>query len=324
MTPKKILVTGGAGFIGSHLVPKLLAKGNTVFVLDNLSTGEKSRLAPFQKNKRFFFKKGSVLNERELAPFMAKADQVYHLAAAVGVKYVVEKPLYSMINNIEGTHAVLRLAARKNTPVLITSTSEVYGKLDNMPFRETSDRLYGSAYNERWGYALSKAVDEFVALAYFREKGLPVVIVRLFNTVGPGQSGKYGMVIPRMISQALRGEPITVYGDGSQIRCFGDVEDVTNALIKLMATKKACGEIVNLGSNKPVSIKKLAEMIRKMTRSRSSIVHIPYEKAYSKTFEDMQKRIPDLAKAKKLIGYKPSRSLPQILDSIIQNYPNGL
>ena len=313
----KILITGGAGFIGSHLIRKLLAEGHTVYALDDFSTGNKKNIAAFLKNKNFFFKKGSVLSVKDLAPLVARVDHIYHLAAAVGVQYVVDKPLYSMINNIEGTHIVLRLACKKKIPLLITSTSEVYGKLDNFPFKETSDRLYGSAYNERWGYALSKAVDEFVALAYWREKKLPVVVVRLFNTVGPGQTGKYGMVIPRLIAQAKNNKPLTVYGDGKQVRCFCHVSDVVDAIIKLLNNKKAYGEIVNLGSNEPITINALATSIKKLTKSKSKIIHIPYEQAYSKTFEDMQKRIPDLAKAQRLIGYTVSSSLEKILKSIL-------
>ena len=222
-----------------------------------------------------------------------------------------------MINNIEGTSLILRLACQKKIPLLITSTSEVYGKLEKVPFVETSDRVYGSAYNERWGYALSKAVDEFVALAYWKEKKLPVVIVRLFNTVGPGQSGKYGMVIPRLIDQATHNKPITVYGDGKQVRCFGHVEDVTEALLKLSSSKRAYGEIINLGSNQPISVNGLAKLIKKITKSSSKIVRIPYEKVYGKTFEDMRKRIPDLNKARKLIGYKPTYSLEEIMRSVL-------
>ncbi|MEK7575038.1 MAG: GDP-mannose 4,6-dehydratase [Patescibacteria group bacterium] len=318
MHSKRILITGGAGFIGSHLIPKLLKNKNTVFVLDDLSTGSLANLEPFRKNPKFIFKKGSVLNRKDLRPLVAKVDYIYHLAASVGVKYVVEKPLYSMVNNTEGTAMVLKLACEKKVPVLITSTSEVYGKLDATPFKETSDRMYGSAYNERWGYALSKAVDEFVALAYWREKKLPVVIVRLFNTVGPGQSEKFGMVIPRLIKQAMSGEPMTVYGDGKQVRCFGHVDDVTDALIKLLSLKKVYGEIVNLGSNRPTTINMLAKTIKKITGSSSKIVHIPYEKVYSKTFEDMRKRIPDLTKAWNLIGYKPRYTLEQIMRSILE------
>ncbi|MDO8590604.1 MAG: GDP-mannose 4,6-dehydratase, partial [bacterium] len=213
---------------------------------------------------------------------------------------------------------VLRLACEKKIPVLITSTSEVYGKLDALPFTETSDRVYGSAYNERWGYALSKAVDEFIALAYWREKRLPVVIVRLFNTVGPGQTGKYGMVIPRLIEQATNNKPMTIYGDGKQVRCFGHVDDVTDAIIKLLSSKKVYGEIVNLGSNHPTSINALARVIKKITGSSSKIVHISYEKAFSKTFDDMRSRIPDLKKAWKLIGYKPTYSLEEIIRSILK------
>lgn len=313
----KILITGGAGFIGSHLTEKLLQEGHAIYVLDDLSTGSLANIKPFLKNPRFIFKKGSILKNRDLADIIKRVDNIYHLAAAVGVKYIIEKPLYSMINNIEGTHNVLRHALPRKIPVLITSSSEVYGKLDNYPFKEDADRMYGSAYNERWGYALSKAVDEFKALAYWREHGLPVVVVRLFNTVGARQTGKYGMVIPTLIAQARANEPMTVYGTGLQTRCFGHVHDVTNAMIRLMKTKKAYGEIVNLGSNESICINDLAKKIKQMLHSRSSIVHIPYKKAYSNTFEDMQKRIPDLRKAFLLIRYRPTYTLDEILRSMI-------
>ena len=311
------LITGGAGFIGSHLAEKLLAQGERVTVLDDLSTGNLANIRHVEKHKNFVFKKGSVLNEKELAPLVANADKIFHLAAAVGVKYIIEKPLYSMANNILGTENVLRLASARKTPVLITSSSEVYGKLDRFPFREDADRLYGSAFNGRWGYGLSKAVDEFMALAYFRERELPAIVVRLFNTVGPRQTGKYGMVIPTLVEQAKEGKPMTVYGTGKQIRCFCHVHDITNAIMKLMNTNKASGEIVNLGSEEAVSINELARRIKKMTGSSSKIVHIPYKKAYSPTFDDMLKRVPDLSKAKKIIGYKPTYTLEEILRSMI-------
>lgn len=222
-----------------------------------------------------------------------------------------------MANNILGCENVLRLAAKRNTPVLITSSSEVYGKLDRFPFREDADRLYGSAFNERWGYGLSKAVDEFMALGYHREKGLPAIVVRLFNTVGPRQTGRYGMVIPTFVAQAKNGKPITVYGSGTQVRCFGHVHDITNAMIKLMGTKKAFGEIVNLGSTEAITMNGLAKKIKMMTGSKSPIVHIPYKKAYSPTFDDMQKRVPDLSKAKRIIGYTSTYTLEEILHSMI-------
>lgn len=313
----KVLITGGAGFIGGHLAERLLAEGHTVYVLDDLSTGSLNNIRHLRKHKKFIFKRGSVLNEKDLFPLASKVDFIYHLAAAVGVQYIMEKPLYSLINNIDGTKNVLKIAEKKKTPVLITSTSEVYGKLDRFPFREDADRMYGSAYNERWGYALSKAVDEFVALAYWREKKLPVIVVRLFNTVGPRQTSRYGMVIPRFVEHAKTNKPIPVYDTGKQIRCFTHVHDVVGALMQLMKTKAAYGEIVNLGSNKPITINELAKKIIKMTGSSSTIQYIPYSKAFSETFEDMQKRVPDLTKAHKLIGYKPAYSLEEILQSLI-------
>lgn len=312
-----ILITGGAGFIGSHLADLLLQKGHTVTILDNLSTGSKKNISHLLARDRFLFKKGSVLFKKDLEPLVARSHHIYHLAAAVGVKYIVEHPLQTLITNVDGTKNVLELSAKKNIPVLIASSSEVYGKNDNLPFTENADRTYGSAYSERWGYALSKALDECLALAYWREKKLPVVVVRLFNTVGPRQSSHYGMVIPTFIKQALAGEPITVFGSGTQTRCFSHVNDIVRAMANLMSNKQAYGEIVNLGSTEAVSIRDLAEKIKQMTKSKSGIVTIPYEKAYSPTFEDMQKRLPNLTKAKKLIGYAPTYTLDQIITSML-------
>lgn len=312
-----ILITGGAGFIGSHLAELLLKKGHTVAAFDNLSTGSRANIAHLLKHDRFIFKKGSVLFKNDLAPLIARAHHIYHLAAAVGVKYIVEHPLQTLITNVDGTKNVLELAAKKNIPTLITSSSEVYGKNDNLPFGENADRTYGSAYSERWGYALSKALDECLALAYWREKKLPVVIVRLFNTVGPRQSSHYGMVIPTFIRQALAGEPITVFGSGNQTRCFSHVNDIVQAMANLMNNKQAYGEIINLGSTEAISMLELANRIKVITKSASPIIKIPYEKAYSSTFEDMQKRLPDLAKAKKLIGYKPTHTLDEIIQSML-------
>lgn len=316
----KILITGGAGFIGSYLCERLLKQGHTIFVLDNLSTGRRENLTALGLNRRLVFKKGSVLNQSDLRPLVAKCDQIYHLAAAVGVKLVVEKPLESFIINTEGTRNILVLAAPRKIPVLITSSSEVYGKNTHLPFKEDDDRVYGSVYNERWGYALSKTADEFLGLAYWRERGLPVVVVRLFNTVGPRQTGRYGMVIPRLVDQALRQQPLTVYGNGKQIRSFGYVEDVVDGMIKLFNFKKAYGEIFNLGSPEPVTINALAKLVRRMTKSVSPIVHVPYEKAYNKNFEDMLVRVPDITKAKRFIGYHPSHSLKDILQKVIVYY----
>lgn len=312
-----ILITGGAGFIGSHLAELLLKKGHTVAVLDNLSTGNRANIAHLLKHDRFIFKKGSVLFKNDLELLIARAHHVYHLAAAVGVKYIVEHPLQTLITNVDGTKNVLELAAKKKIPVLITSTSEVYGKNDNLPFKEDADRTYGSAYSERWGYALSKALDECLALAYWREKKMPVVIVRLFNTVGPRQSSHYGMVIPTFIKQALAGDSITIFGTGNQTRCFSHVSDIVAAMANLMNTKHAYGEITNLGSTEAISIIDLAKKIKMITKNASPIVKIPYEKAYSKTFEDMQKRAPDLTKAEKLIGYKPTFTLDAIIRSML-------
>lgn len=313
----RILITGGAGFIGSHLAEALVREGHRVFILDDLSTGNLKNLKGLLQRKSVVFKKGSVLAKRDIASLARNADQIYHLAAAVGVKTVVEKPLDSMMRNIDGTKHVLEVAELKGTPVLITSSSEVYGKNPCVPFREDADRVYGSAYHERWGYALSKAADEFLGLSYWRERKLPTVIVRLFNTTGPRQSGKYGMVVPRLIAQALRGEDMTVYGDGRQVRCFTYVADVVSGLIALMNEPRARGEIFNLGTREHVSINALARRIKRFTNSTSRIVHIPYAKAYNKTFEDMRTRIPDISKAEKLVGYAPRYALDDILRAMI-------
>ncbi len=249
-----------------------------------------------------------------------KVGQIYHLAAAVGVKRVMEKPLDSFLNNLRGTEIVLDLAAKHKVPLLFTSSSEVYGKADHLPFKEDSDRVYGSAYNDRWGYALSKGSDEFLALAYFREKKLPVVIVRLFNVIGPRQTEAYGMVAPRFVQQALSGKPLTVYGDGYQTRCFADVEDVTEALIDLMNHPKAIGQIFNLGSTEEITIKELAQRVKRLTQSQSRISFVPFAKVYGPGFEDMAHRKPSLAKITKLIGYKPKINLGQSLLKIIEYY----
>ncbi len=312
----KILVTGGAGFIGSHLAEQLFKKGHTVFILDNLSTGSMDNIKHLLKNGRVTFTHGSVLNKSDLIPLIKKTDKIFHLAAAVGVKLVTAKPLESMITNVDGTKNVLELAELRNIPVLLTSSSEVYGKSDQLPFKEDSDRKYGSVYNERWGYALSKALDEFLGMSFWRERQLPVVIVRLFNTVGPRQTGRYGMVIPRFVNSALTGSPITVYGTGKQTRAFCHVEDVVGALIKLIACPKAYGEVVNLGSTQVVSINDLARMVKSITRSKSPITHMAYKDAFNETFEDMLSRVPDLSKAKRLIGYKPKYNLNEILTAV--------
>jgi len=314
---KTILITGGAGFIGSHLAEKLIARGDKVFVLDNLSTGRLDNIKHLLGNKNFVFKKGDVLNKALVKRCAAKVDEIYHLAAAVGVKTVMEKPLESLILNTKGTENVLEVAEERKTPVLITSTSEIYGKNTKTPFSEKDDRIYGPVHNYRWGYAVSKGVDEFFGLAYFRERGVPVRIIRLFNVVGPRQSGEYGMVVPRFIKSALSGRALTIYGTGKQSRCFGDVDSVTDALIKIMNHPKSAGEVYNLGSNREISINDLANKIIKLTKSKSKISHISYKKAYGEGFEDMQRRQPDLSKVRRLIGYRPKSSLDDVIREII-------
>jgi len=314
---KKILITGGAGFIRSHLAEKLLQAGEEVFVIDDLSTGSLKNIAHLKNNKNFHFTKGTILSRAKLNKLAGKVDQIYHLAAAVGVKTVIEKPLESFLLNTRGTEIILDAALKYKIPVLITSTSEIYGKNDKLPFNEDSDRIYGSACHSRWGYAMSKGADEFLALGYHREKGLKAVIVRLFNVVGPRQTGAYGMVVPRFVQQALAGKPITVYGDGNQTRCFGYVDDIVNTLVKLINSPKANGHIFNLGSDEEISIKELARKVNKMAGDKSKIVFMPYEKIYGQDFDDMAHRRPDLSKIRKFIGYRPKVSLEESLKKII-------
>lgn len=315
---KTVLITGGAGFIGSHLAEKLLAQGRKVFVLDNLSTGREDNIRYLFKNKDFLFKKGDVLNKNTVKKMMDGVDEVYHLAAAVGVRTVMEKPLESLILNTKGTEIVLEYAESRKIPTLIASTSEIYGKNIKLPFREDDDRIYGPVHNYRWGYAFSKGVDEFLGLAYHREKGVPVRIVRFFNTIGPRQRGEYGMVVPRFVRQALRGEPLSVHGNGKQTRCFGYVGDVIEGVIKIMAHRKSAGEVYNLGSDKEISIKDLAKKIIKLTGSNSKIEYISYKKVYAEGFEDMARRKPDISKVRTLIGYKPKTTLDDVIKKIIE------
>ncbi|OGZ57368.1 MAG: nucleoside-diphosphate sugar epimerase [Candidatus Spechtbacteria bacterium RIFCSPHIGHO2_02_FULL_43_15b] len=319
-----VFVTGGAGFIGSHLCEKLLLGGKKVFALDNLSTGRMENIQHLISNGNFKFTKGSVLDKDVVDKMANDADEVYHLAAAVGVKTIMEKPLESWILNIEGTENVLNAACKRKTPVLIASTSEIYGKNTKVPFGEDDDRVYGSVKNYRWGYAFSKGVDEFLALAYFREKGLPARIARFFNTIGPRQTGIYGMVVPRFIQQALKNEPIMVYGDGNQTRCFGYVKDVVGAVIALMERDDTAGEVYNLGSDEEISINELAKMVIKLTGSKSKIAHIPYSDVYPEGFEDMARRKPDLSKVKRSINYKPTVNIDGILKEIVDFEKNRL
>jgi UDP-glucose 4-epimerase len=313
----KALITGGAGFVGSHLAETLLERGDDVIVLDNLSTGSIDNIAPLKANPRFRYAIDSVTNEPLCAELIDQADVVFHLAAAVGVKLIVESPVNTIETNVHGTETVLKMANKKKKKVLVASTSEVYGKSNAVPYREDADLVLGATTKGRWSYACSKAIDEFLALAYYKEKRLPVVIVRLFNTVGPRQTGRYGMVIPNFVKQALLSHPITVFGDGSQSRCFTYVTDVVGALVKLADHPGAVGEVFNIGNeSEEVTILDLAKRVKERTRSRSEIVTIPYEKAYEEGFEDMPRRVPDLGKVRGLIGYEPIVHLDEILDRV--------
>lgn len=316
----KILITGGAGFIGSHLAERLLGEGHTVYVIDNLSTGRLENIETFKDHPKFHLTIGSILNRELMEKLIEGCNQVYHLAAAVGVKYIIENPLLSLKTNIVGTDNVLELCNKFKAKVLITSTSEIYGKSENVPFAEQDDRLLGSTHISRWGYSCSKAIDEFMALAFYREKKLPVVIVRCFNTVGPRQSGQYGMVVPKFIKAALLDQPIVVYGSGEQTRCFADVSDVVSAFVKLMSTPECAGEIYNVGNTESISIKDLAAKVKQMCNSKSRIEFMSYEDAFEEGFEDMMNRMPDLNKINKAIGYEPQYKLDDIINRMIKYY----
>jgi len=318
----RILITGGAGFIGSHLAERLLNEGHQVHIIDNLSTGKLENIETFKDNPRFSYTIGSILNREVLEKLISQSEQIYHLAAAVGVKYIIENPLISLKTNIAGTDNVLELANKYKCKVLITSTSEVYGKSEQLPFNESADRLMGPTQISRWGYATSKAVDEFYALAFFREKKLPVVIARCFNTVGPRQTGQYGMVLPKFVKAALLDQPIIIYGSGKQTRCFADVTDVVDAFLALMAEKKCEGEIFNVGTTEAISIEDLAKMVREKCGSKSKIEYMAYEDAFEEGFEDMMHRMPDLGKIKEYIGYEPKINLDQIIQRMIEYYEN--
>lgn len=315
----KVFITGGAGFIGSHLTRRLLADDHKVIVLDNLSTGEMSNLEPFLSDPNFDYRIGDV-NERPLVQELVdRADVVVHLAAAVGVKLIVEQPVHTIETNVHGTEVVLWAAAKKQKPVMIASTSEVYGKATKFPFAETDDLVMGATANSRWAYACSKALDEWLALAYYREKKVPTVICRFFNTVGPGQTGRYGMVLPNFAAQALQDKDITVYGTGDQSRCFGHVQDAVEAMTRLLQKDNVYGEVFNVGATTEVSIHQLAEKIRDAAGSKSKIVKIPYEQAYAAGFEDMMRRVPDSTKLYEAIGFKPETSLDQIIHDVIED-----
>ncbi|MGE5055925.1 MAG: NAD-dependent epimerase/dehydratase family protein [Acidobacteriota bacterium] len=320
---QRSLITGGAGFVGSHLAEELLQRGDEVFVIDDLSTGRIDNIEPLKRHPKFHYVIDSVHNERVLAEWIDRCDVVYHLAAAVGVKLIVESPVNTIETNVHGTEVVLKVANKKKKRVLITSTSEVYGKSTSVPFREDQDLVLGPTTKGRWSYACSKAIDEFLALAYWHEKRLPVIIVRLFNTVGPRQTGRYGMVIPNFVQQALNNEPITVYGDGEQSRAFGYVGDIVRALADLARHPQAVGEVFNIGNTREITMNALAERIRQMTGSSSEIVHIPYDRAYEQGFEDMPRRVPDISKIQRLTGYQPSVELDEILERVIAHFRNS-
>jgi UDP-glucose 4-epimerase len=313
----RVLITGGAGFIGSHLADAYLEHGDEVFVIDDLSTGSIHNIEHIKKHPRFHYTIDTVQNYPIVAELVDQCDVVFHLAAAVGVKLIVESPVRTIETNVRGTEVILAVANKKKKKVLIASTSEVYGLSDQVPFHEDGNLVMGATTKGRWSYACSKAIDEFLALAYWREKKLPTIVVRLFNTVGPRQTGQYGMVIPTLVKQALSGRPLTVYGDGTQTRCFGYVGDVVEALVNVMDAEGAVGQVFNIGSNEEVSIATLAERIRAMTKSDSEIVFVPYDEAYEEGFEDMPRRVPDISKIAALVGFRPKTSLDGILREVI-------
>ena len=318
----RVLITGGAGFIGSHLADAYLQRGDEVLIIDDLSTGKIENIQHLKGHPHFHYTIDTVHNHPVTAELVDQCDVVFHLAAAVGVKLIVESPVRTIETNVRGTEVVLSIANKKKKKVLVASTSEVYGLSTDVPFREDGNLVMGATTKGRWSYACSKAIDEFLALAYWREKKLPTVVVRLFNTVGPRQTGQYGMVIPTFVKQALARRPITVYGDGQQTRCFGFVGDVVEALLKLMDHDQAVGQVFNIGSNQEISILRLAERVKELTRSASEIVYVSYDEAYEEGFEDMPRRVPDISKVSALVGFRPQMGLDGILESVI-DYQSG-
>lgn len=314
----EFLITGGAGFIGSHLAEELLRRRHRVTIIDDLSTGSMDNIEQLRGQQAFSYVIDTVLHRPILAELVDQSDVICHLAAAVGVRLIVESPVKTIETNVRATEIVLELAAKKRKTVLITSTSEVYGKSSKIPFSEEHDLVIGPPDKGRWSYACSKAIDEFLALAYWREKKLPVIITRLFNTIGPRQTGRYGMVVPTFVRQALAGEPITVFGDGLQSRCFGWVGDVVGAIAALCEHPGAVGKVLNVGGDEEVSINELAQRVKSITRSSSIIQHVPYENAYDAGFEDMTRRVPNLQRIHDLIEYKPSKNLDQVLTAIAE------
>src|SRR6202046_206655 len=316
------LITGGAGFIGSHLAEALLARGDEVFILDDLSTGSVENIRHLKKHDRFQHVFDSIMNKHLLAEMVDECDVVFHLAAAVGVRLIVESPVRTIETNVHGTQFVLDAASKKKKLVFAASTSEVYGKSDKVPFHEDADLVLGPTSKGRWSYAASKALDEFLALSYWKEKKQPVVVARLFNTVGPRQTGRYGMVLPNFVRQALAGESITVFGTGQQSRCFCDVRDSVQAILRLVATEKAIGKVVNIGNTHEISIEGLARLVKQRTNSESTITYIPYDQAYEPGFEDMPRRVPALGKLERLTGFLPTIPLNEIVDGVINYFRN--
>src|ERR1700722_17637656 len=312
----RYLITGGAGFIGSHLSDALIARGDEVFVLDDLSTGSVENIRHLKASSRFHYVFDSITNEQVLAELVDESDVIFHLAAAVGVRLIVESPVRTIETNVYGTQLVLDAASKKKKLVFTASTSEVYGKSDKIPFHEDADLVLGATTKGRWSYAASKALDEFLALSYWKEKHLPVIVVRFFNTVGPRQTGRYGMVLPNFVKSALDHAPIQVYGDGKQSRCFCDVKDTVEALLRLLDTSKSIGEVVNIGNTEEVTIEDLAQLVKQRTSSRSTIEYIPYDKAYEPGFEDMMRRVPCVDKLEGLTGFRPRTTLNEIIDRV--------
>ena len=312
----KILITGGAGFIGSHLADKLIEDGHEITAIDNLSTGRYSNVEHLEGRDGFRLIIDTVLDERLMEELIRETDRVYHMASAVGVRLIMERPVETIATIFKGTDIVLGFCSRYRKRVLIPSTSEVYGKGISVPFREGDDLLTGATDKHRWAYACAKTLDEFLALAHWKETRLPVSVVRLFNTVGPRQTGQYGMVVPRFVHAALKNEPIDVHGDGSQSRCFGHVLDIVDGLVNLMENPECFGQVTNLGNDEEVTIKQLAERAIELTGSKSEIRYIPYEDVYGDGFEDMQRRVPSLEKARRLISYQPTRSLNEIINDV--------
>ncbi len=312
----RYLITGGAGFVGSHLAERLLQRGDSVVLLDNLSTGSMENIRHLKSFDGMQYHLDSIENKQLLAELVDDANVVVHLAAAVGVRLIVESPVRTIETNVNGTQLILEAACKKRKLVLTASTSEVYGKNTQVPFREDADLVLGPTTKARWSYAASKALDEFLALSYWKERKLPVIVVRLFNTVGPRQTGRYGMVVPSFVGQALDGQPITVYGSGKQSRCFCDVRDTIEGMIRLLDNERAVGEVVNIGNTEEVTIEGLARVVKERTRSVSEIVYIPYDQAYEPGFEDMQRRVPNIEKLHSLTGFRPQTPLPEIVDGV--------